>query len=295
MVRQFAANHFPTWGDLREAFYTTFRPSNYQDRVLHELHKLTLRSGETVAELMTRAQVLVAKLPAYPGDFMVRQWVQQALPRSTQQRLTENLKADVTLVEFQNMATQLENARLLFCTSTATDGGDPVAILRQALEDPVAKLRQELDSLKLQQVKHEEETLRQEISKLKGEHIPDDGITQLKQELEKLKAQQEVKRGIWCTGCQEPSHSYQDCPKQKYCHFCEKGGHEDKDCYYLKGFRQLQQHIPQGPIGQYIFPNYPAFSSPSFTPPLPPLLSAPPPSIPPPPISTFVATPSNPP
>ena len=100
----------------------------------------------------------------------------------------------------------------------------------------MAKLRQELDSLKLQQVKHEEETLRQEISKLKGEHIPDDGITQLKQELEKLKAQQEVKRGIWCTGCQEPSHSYQDCPKQKYCHFCEKGGHEDKDCYYLKGF-----------------------------------------------------------
>ena len=137
---QFAANHFPTWGDLREAFYTTFRPSNYQDRVLHEDYKLTLYSRETVAKLMTRAQVLVAKLPAYPSDFMVRQWVQQALPRSTQQRLTENLKADVTLVEFQNMATQLENARLLFCTSTATDGGDPVTILWQALEDPVAKL-----------------------------------------------------------------------------------------------------------------------------------------------------------
>ena len=47
---QFATNHFPTWGDLREAFSTTFRPSNYQDRVLHELHKLTLRSGETVGQ-----------------------------------------------------------------------------------------------------------------------------------------------------------------------------------------------------------------------------------------------------
>ena len=97
------------------------------------------------------------------------------------------------------MATQLENARLLFCTSTATDGGDPVAILRQALEDLVAKLRQELDALKLQQVKQEEEALCQEINKLKGDHSPENSIKQLNQELGQLKGQQEVKRSMWCT------------------------------------------------------------------------------------------------
>lgn len=67
------ANLFPTWGDLRDSFYTTFRPSDYQERVLHELHNLTLCFGEMVAELMTKPQVLVAKLSAHSSYFMVKQ------------------------------------------------------------------------------------------------------------------------------------------------------------------------------------------------------------------------------
>ena len=48
-----------------------------------------------------------------------------------------------------------------------------------------------------------------------------------------------------CTTCHEPGHTHQDCLKQKHYHFCEKGGRDDKECYYLKGFCHLQQHIPQ--------------------------------------------------
>ena len=115
---QFEANHFRTWAALSTAFCETFRPSNYRERILNQLENLELQMGETFAELMTRAKALVNKLPEPPGDFMVRKWVEKALPRSTQQKLRENLRPNATLADFVALATQVEDARLLFSPQT---------------------------------------------------------------------------------------------------------------------------------------------------------------------------------
>ncbi|MCO5558594.1 hypothetical protein L7F22_012180 [Adiantum nelumboides] len=140
---QFAENHFTSWATLSQHFCEAFRPGDFQERVLDKLANLMLQPKETFAELVTRTKSLVAKLPQQPGEFMVKKWVEKALPKSSQQKLA-------------------------------------------------------------------------------------------------------------------------------YCHFCEKSGHEDKDCYYIKGLRQIQQSL--GPSLQQGLTQAPNMVSPygnsNFMPPL---------------------------
>ncbi|KAH7372727.1 hypothetical protein KP509_17G018000 [Ceratopteris richardii] len=63
---------------------------------------------------MTRERSLVARLPDAPGDFLIKKWVEKALPRSTQQKLRELLWPDATLREFEAEATRIEAARAHF-------------------------------------------------------------------------------------------------------------------------------------------------------------------------------------
>ena len=115
---QFAPDHFLTWNRMRTSFCDTFRPSNYRERILDQLENLELQKGETFAELMTRTTALVGRLPDQPGDFMIRKWVEKALPKQTQQKLRENLRPDSALADFVATATQIEDARLLFTDTT---------------------------------------------------------------------------------------------------------------------------------------------------------------------------------
>ncbi|MCO5557143.1 hypothetical protein L7F22_010700 [Adiantum nelumboides] len=78
---QFQENHFTEWETLRQQFCEAFRPGDFQEKVLDELGNLSLQPNETFAELMTKSKALVAKLPQKPGDFMVKKWVEKALPK----------------------------------------------------------------------------------------------------------------------------------------------------------------------------------------------------------------------
>ena len=103
-------------GNLVYNFSRYLSSSNYRERILDQLENLELQTGETFVELMTQARALVNKLPDPPGDFMIRKWVEKALPRSTQQKLRENLRPNASLGDFEALATQVEDARLLFST-----------------------------------------------------------------------------------------------------------------------------------------------------------------------------------
>ena len=239
---QFAQDHFLTWRAMQTAFCTTFRPSNYRERLLDQLENLELQKGETFAELMTRTTALVGKLPDPPGDFMVRKWVEKALPKQTQQKLRENLRPNSTLADFVATATQIEDARLLFTETTrdipsaSAHSDDPA--------DPLASLRKELEALKLQRA------LKDELASLRQEKPSSEGaLAKIHKELEELRVQQEAKQHLWCSICHSEGHTAPSCPQKSYCHFCEKSGHEDKDCYYLKGLRQIQQQLVQSPGG----------------------------------------------
>ncbi|MCO5570215.1 hypothetical protein L7F22_023933 [Adiantum nelumboides] len=78
---QFEENHFADWGALRHQFCEAFRPGDAQEKVLDELGNLVLQPNETFTELTTRTKALVAKLPQQSGDFMVKNWVEKALPK----------------------------------------------------------------------------------------------------------------------------------------------------------------------------------------------------------------------
>ena len=66
---------------------------------MDNLETLEMQPWETFAELVTRAKVLVGRLPSHPCNFMVRKWIEKALPRSSQQKLRETLMLDATLEE----------------------------------------------------------------------------------------------------------------------------------------------------------------------------------------------------
>ena len=160
--------------------------------------------------------------------------------------------------------------------------------------DPLAFLRRELETLKLQRAYQEE------MASLRPEKPSGDGaLARMQKELEELRAQQESKNQLWCTICHLAGHTPQSCPQKSYCHFCEKSGHEDKDCYYLKGLRQIQHQLIQqsGGSGNTVVPMATSYAYPQATPsqptshlvasyvnqpyfqptaPLPPLLSNPP-------------------
>ena len=100
--------------------------------------------GKTFAKLMTQARALVNKLPNPLGNFMIFKWVEKALPRSTQQKLRENLRPSATLADFVALATQVEDARLLFSTQTKDM---PTATPTDA---SLEAIRREIEALKLQ-------------------------------------------------------------------------------------------------------------------------------------------------
>ena len=197
---QFDANHFRTWAALSTAFCDAFRPSNYRERILDQLENLELQMGETFAELMTRARALVNKLPDPPGDFMIRKWVEKALPRSTQQKLRENLRPNSTLADFVALATQVEDARLLFSTQTKDM---PTATPTDA---SLEAIRREIEALKLQR------SLQAELTASQQEKPSNEGfLAKMKKELEELKSQQEVQNQLWCTKCHVSGHTIQNC------------------------------------------------------------------------------------
>ena len=77
--------------------------------------------------------------------------VEKALPRTMQQKLRESLRPEANLDEFVAAATQIEDARLLFSASTRD-----IPTASVSAEDPLAKVRQELEALKLQRSIQEE-------------------------------------------------------------------------------------------------------------------------------------------
>ena len=105
MVQSVCSNHFGTWARLRQGFCEAFRQSNYREHLVNQLENLELQPGETFAELMTRTRALVSKLQQQSGDFMVKKWVEKALPHSTQQKLRENLRPSTMLANFVALAT----------------------------------------------------------------------------------------------------------------------------------------------------------------------------------------------
>ena len=123
---------------------------------------------------MIRTRALVNKLLDPPGDFMIRKWVEKALPRSTRQKLRESLRSDATLEDFVAVATQIEDARLLFA--------DPweVSSFNATHDDSISALKIELEVLKLQRSIQEERDSGQPQHLAKG-----------RQELEVLCSQQE--------------------------------------------------------------------------------------------------------
>ncbi|MCO5603413.1 hypothetical protein L7F22_057563 [Adiantum nelumboides] len=135
---------------------------------------------------MTRTKSLVAKLPQQPGEFMVKKWVEKALPKTSQQKLRENLRPDATLEEFVAAATRIEGARKQFTESSQVQTG---SVLLESPSDPLISLRRELEALKLQRALQEERSisLRQE----KPSH--NEALDQIKRELEELRSQQETK------------------------------------------------------------------------------------------------------
>ncbi|KAH7422127.1 hypothetical protein KP509_13G092000 [Ceratopteris richardii] len=168
---------------------------------------------------MTRVKLLVSRLPHNPGDFLVKKWVEKALPKTSQQKLRELLQADASLEEFEAAASRIKATRVQFKEHEGTD---------EFTSDPLAQLRRELEALKLQK------TLQEEKVAWQGR---DEALALLRQELEELRTQKEVKTSIWCTLCKKSGHSSQDCPERLVCQFCGKPRHEARDCYFLKGMQ----------------------------------------------------------
>ena len=107
------------------------------------------------------------------------------------------------------------------------------------------------------------------MASLRQEKPSGDGaLARMQKELEELRAQQESKNQLWCTICHLAGHTPQSCPQKSYCHFCEKSGHEDKDCYYLKGLRQIQHQLIQqsGGSGNPAVPMATSYAYPQATP-----------------------------
>lgn len=131
--------------------------------------------GETTPDLVTHVRVLVARLPTNPGEFMLKQWVMHACPPMTQQKMREKLRPTVTLEDFQAMATQLENARLMFekeatwrpCMTTTL-------YLIGVVSTKVDQLKKKLEELHQLKAKTPQkiliEQLRKEVDELKIQH-----------------------------------------------------------------------------------------------------------------------------
>ena len=150
------------------------------------------------------------------------------------------------------MTTQVKDAWLLF-----TPPSCHLPLGSSSFDDSMAALCRELDALKLQR------TIQDELVASKSEKMKEDSLlAKVQRELEELRAQNEVRAQLWCTQCQSSGHTISSCPHKAYCHFCEKAGHKDKECYYLKGFRHLQQQLaPSMPFST----QYPLASSPTFS------------------------------
>ncbi|MCO5562878.1 hypothetical protein L7F22_016514 [Adiantum nelumboides] len=217
------------WEDLKTNFCDTFCPRNSSERALDQPENLELQSGETFAELMTRTKALVEKLSQPLGDFVIRKWIEKALPRANQLKLKESPHLGATLEEFKAAAKRIEDARLLFLvnrSATPESSVDPAPTT-----DPVAAIRRKLEALCLQP------TLTNATSKSPQM----EALARLQREVEELRMSHELRTQVWCIVCHTAGNPPQECPQRTYCHFCEKTGHVDKDCYYLKGLRQIQQ------------------------------------------------------
>ncbi|RYA83663.1 hypothetical protein DD594_27040, partial [Enterobacter cloacae complex sp. 4DZ1-17B1] len=142
-------------------FCEAFRPGDYQEKILDELANLLLQPKETFAELMTKTKSLVAKLPQQPREFMVKKWVEKALPKTSQQKLRESLRPQANMEDFVATATRIEGARMQFTDSPQLDSAP---VLVDSPSDPLTSLRRELEALKLQRALQEERSfsLRQE-------------------------------------------------------------------------------------------------------------------------------------
>lgn len=89
---------------MQTSFFATFRPSNYNERIVDQLESLKLQKGETYTKLMTRTKALVQRFLDHLSDFMVYKWVEKALPKWTQQQPRENLRPiNSTLANFMAM------------------------------------------------------------------------------------------------------------------------------------------------------------------------------------------------
>ncbi|KAH7301744.1 hypothetical protein KP509_23G040200 [Ceratopteris richardii] len=127
--------HFTTWDALKTAFTTTFTPGNSTECILAQLENLKVQKGEAFSELMTRVKSLVSHRPHNLGDFLVKKWVEKALPKTSQQKLRQLLQPDASLEEFEAAASRIEAARVQLKEHEGMD---------EFTSDPLAQLRREL-------------------------------------------------------------------------------------------------------------------------------------------------------
>ncbi|MCO5578871.1 hypothetical protein L7F22_032718 [Adiantum nelumboides] len=99
--------------------------------------------------------------------------------------------------------------------------------------DSLGFMRRELEALKLQRALQEERSNMQTFWLERNLQIQ--AFAHMKRESKELRALQEARAQVWRSNCNTADHPNHDCPQRASCTFCAKSGHEDKDCYYLKG------------------------------------------------------------